>query len=61
MTDIKNFGPNLLKICKIPFKSLDAVIYSIKCITMKSLDNVNIVNYFYLVFNNVDEYIEESN
>ena len=38
------------------FKSTDAVIYSIRYITMKSLDNENIdsANPLYCIFNNVD-------
>ena len=63
MINIKDFDPNLLNICKIPFKSIDTVIYSIGHITMKSLDHVNIdsANSLYLVFDNVDGYTEESN
>ena len=61
----KNFNPNLLSIDKISFKSIDAVkcCYYIKYITMKSLDHVNIdcKNSHYLVFNNVDGYIEKNN
>ena len=55
MININNFDPNLLNICKIPFKSIDAVIYSIRYIIMKSLHHVNIdsANSLYLVFNNV--------
>ena len=67
--NIKNFDPNLLSVDKISFKSTDAVIYNIKYIAMKSLDNENIdrENYLYVIFNNVDGYniecnsIEESN
>ena len=63
MISVKKFYPSFLNISKISFKSIDAVIYSIRYITMKSLDHVNIdsANSIYLVFNNVDEYIEESN
>ena len=63
MISVKKFDPSFLNISKISFKSIDAVIYSIRYITMKSLDHVNIdsANSIYLVFNNVDEYIEESN
>ena len=64
MIDIKHFGPNLLSIDRISFKSIDIVTYYIKYITMKSLDHVNIdlKNSLYLVFNNVDGYtIEENN
>ena len=62
MIDIKTFDSNLLNIDKIPYKSTDAVNYNIRYITMKSLDYVNIEseNPLYLIFNNVDKYIEES-
>ena len=60
MTNIKNFDPSLLDIDKISFKSTDDVIYDIEYIIMKSLDNENIdrANSLYLIFNNVDGYIE---
>ena len=60
MINVKNFNPNLLSIDQISFKSTDAIIYHIKYITMKSLDNENIdsENSLYLIFNNVDGYIE---
>ena len=63
MISVKKFDPSFLNISKISFKIIDAVIYSIRYITMKSLDHVNIVsaNSIHLVFNNVDGYIEESN
>ena len=63
MISVKKFDPSFLNISKISFKSIDAVIYSIRYITMKSLDHVNIdsANSIYLVLNNVDGYIEESN
>ena len=63
MISVKRFYPSFLNISKISFKSIDAVIYSIRYITMKSLDHVNIdsANSIYLVLNNVDGYIEESN
>ena len=63
MISVKKFYPSFLNISKISFKSIDAVIYSIRYITMKSLDHVNIdsANSIYLVLNNVDGYIEESN
>ena len=63
MINIKNFDTSLLNIGKILFKSIDAFIYNIKCITMKSLDHANIdsENSLYLIFNNVDGYVEESN
>ena len=45
------------------FKSTDPFIYNIRHITMKSLVHVNIDSEspLYLIFNNVDEYIQESN
>ena len=58
MINIKNFYPSLLSIDQISFKSTDSLIYNIKYITMKSLDNAN---FLYLFFNNVDAYIEENN
>ena len=60
MISIKNFNLSLLDIEKISFKSTDSVIYDIEYITMKSLDNENIDRAYslYLIFNNVDEYIE---
>ena len=57
MANIKNFDPSLLSINQISFKSTDSVIFNIAYITMKSLDNANSL---YLVFNNVDAYIEEN-
>ena len=63
MINFKNFDSNLLSIYKISFKSTNAVIYNIRHITTKILDHVNIdeENPLYLVFNNIDGYIEESN
>ena len=63
MINIKNFDPNLLNIDKVSFKSTDAVIYNIKYVTMKSLAHANIDSEIslYLIFNNVDGYIEKSN
>ena len=51
----------MLNVEKTPFKSTDTVIYNIKYITMKNLDRINIdcENFLYLVFNNVDGYIEK--
>ena len=57
MINIKNFDANLLNIGKISFKSTDTVIYSIRYITMKSIDN----EYPCLIFNNVDGDIKGSN
>ena len=47
-----------MSIDQISFKSTDFVIYHIEYITIKSLDNKNSL---YLIFNNVDAYIEENN
>ena len=58
MTNNKNCHPSLLSIDQTSFESIDSVIYDIEYITMKSLDNENS---FYLIFNNVDAYIEENN
>ena len=60
MINIKKFFLNLLDIYRISFKSTDGVIYKIRYITMKSLDNENIdsENPLFLIFNNVDGYIE---
>ena len=53
----------MLNVEKRSFKSTDAVIYNIKYITTKNLDRINIdcENFLYLVFNNVDGYIEKKN
>ena len=56
MVSIKNFDPN-----KLSFRGVLSVnIYYIKYITMKSIDHVNIDNedFLYLIFNNVDGYID---
>ena len=54
MTNIKKFDPNLLSIDKISFKKYnDCVIYEIEY--FKNFSNKNSL---YLVFNNVDAYIE---
>ena len=54
MTNIKNFDSSLLSIDQILFKkSFDCVIYHIEY-----LKNLDIENSLYLVFNNVDAYIE---
>ena len=60
MTNIKNFDPSLLNINLInkSLKGSDNVIYDIEYITMKRFDCVSSL---YLVFNNVDAYIEENN
>ena len=61
MVNIKSFDPNLFSIDKISFKSTDTVIYNIKYITMKSIDNENIdsENPFCITFNNVDGHITD--
>ena len=56
ITNIKNLDPNLLSINQKSFKSTDCVTYDIEY--FKNLDNKNSL---YLVFNNVDAYIEENN
>ena len=54
MTNIKNFDSSLLSIDQVLFlKNTDCVIYDIEY--FKALDNENSL---YLVFNNVDAYIE---
>ena len=55
MTNIKNFDTNLLNIDQVSFENNDSVIYDIKY--FKNLDSSNSL---YLVFNNLDEYIEKS-
>ena len=61
MIHSKNFDSNLLKIDKKLYKSIN--IYYIDHVTMKDVDYVNIygVNPLYLIFDNVDGHIEESN
>ena len=61
MIIIKNFDPNLLKIDKKSYQNID--IYYNGYITMKNSDHVKInsVNPLYLIINEVDWYIEESN
>ena len=63
MINNKRFDSSLLGIDKISFKSIDAVTYHIKCITMKSLDHGNIEceNSLLSFVNNVDGYIEKEN
>ena len=62
MINIKNLDQNLLSIDNISFKSTDAVIYNIKYTTIESINHVKIdsKNPPYLIFDNVDGYIEES-
>ena len=61
MINIKDFDSNLLKIDKKSYKSID--IYYIKYITMKDSDyvKINSVNFLYLIIDETDGYIEESN
>ena len=63
MINIKNLNPSLLEINKLSCISTNINIFYIEYTTMKSPDHVNIdsENRFYLVFNNVDGYLEESN
>ena len=63
MINIRHFDPNLLSLDKISFKSIDAVIYNIKYITLRSPNHVNIDNENppCLISNNADGYSEESN
>ena len=54
MTNIKNFDPDLLSINQVSFgKNTDCVIYEIEY--FKNFDSANLL---YLIFNNVDGYIE---
>ena len=61
MINIKNLGPNKMKIDKKSYKSV--LIYYIGYVTIKSLSyiNINIVNSLYLFINKINGYIEESN
>ena len=49
------FDPNLLNIDGVSFKSDELIMYDIKYIK-----NLSSLNYRYLVFNNLDAYIEKS-
>ena len=55
MTNIKNFDPSLSNIDQISFENYDSVIYDINY-----FKNLNSSNSLYLVFNNLDAYIEKS-
>ena len=55
MTNIGDFDLSLLNIDQTSFKSNDFIIYDIKYIK-----NLNSSNSLYLVFNNLDAYIEKS-
>ena len=55
ITNIKNFDTSLLNIHQVSFENNDTVIYDIKYI--KNLDSSNSL---YLIFNDLDAYIEKS-
>ena len=55
MTNIGDLDLSFLNIDQIAFKSNDSIIYEIKYIK-----NLNSLNSLYLVFNNLDAYIEKS-
>ena len=55
MTNISDFDPSLLNVDSIKFKSNNSIIYDIKYIK-----NLNSSNALYLVFNNLDVYIEKT-
>ena len=62
MINIKGFGPNLIKIDKKSHKHIG--IDDIGYITMKNIsacENINSVNLLYLIVDEVDGSIEESN
>ena len=54
MKNINKFDASLLNIDEISFKSDELIMYDIKYI-----QNVNSLNTLYLVFNNLDAYIEK--
>ena len=55
MTNIEDFDLSLLTLDKVSFESNKSIIYDIKYIK-----NLNSSNSLYLVFNNLDAYIEKS-
>ena len=55
MTNIHDFHPSLLNIDEVLFESDELVMYDIKYIK-----NLNSSDSLYLVFNNLDAYIEKS-
>ena len=55
MANINDFDPSLLNINETSFKSYELIMYDIKYIK-----NLNSLNTLFLVFNNLDEYIEKS-
>ena len=59
MINIKNFGPNQIKIDKQSYKNID--IYYIGYITIKDHINIHSVNALYFIIDKADGYIEKSN
>ena len=61
MININSFNPNQIKIDKKSYKNID--IYYIVYITIKNISNVKIIsiNPSYLIINEENGYIEESN
>ena len=55
MTNISDFDPNLLNVDSIKLKSNNSIIYDIKYIK-----NLNSSKTLYLVFNNLDAYIDKT-
>ena len=55
MTNINDFDPSLLNIDDVLFESNKLIMYDIKYIK-----NLNSLNSLYIVFNNLDAYIEKS-
>ena len=55
MTNISVFDPNLLNIDQVSLKSSKLITYEIKYIK-----DLNSLNSLYLVFNNLDAYIEKN-
>ena len=55
MTNINDFDPSLLNIDEILFEGNKLIMHDIKYI-----NNLNNLNSLYLVFNNLDAYIEKS-
>ena len=54
MTNINDIDLSLLNIDKISFKNDELIMYGIK-----HIKELNSLNTFYLVFNNLDAYIEK--
>ena len=55
MTNVNDFDPSLLNIDEVLFESNKLIMYDIKYIK-----NLNSLDSLYLVFNNLDAYIEKS-